>query len=199
MVTFFSMDEVFPGKTFMLIYSIKRDFFPCCSLHPCLANRARLKALRSLNPSPPPPIIFGSHSLSHFIYAIFLSDPFYPHQKFCTILVISSHKLLGSRKQLIVWAKLAYATTLIRVSLPTLHKSFSFHPNSLLASLSFSCWKVFLFYLPTKDGRPRYFSCCFIISAPKSCLIVSWISARAFLLKNSEVLSQLSCWLVDIS
>ena len=140
-----------------------------------------------------PPSIFSSHSLSHFIHAIFCSLPFYPHQKFRTMLVMSSHRLFGNRKQLMVYAGTACATAFISISLPALDKSFSFQPANLLANLSFNYWNVFRFDLPTNDGSPRYFSCCLIISTPNICFMLSYVSIGVFRLKNKEVFSLLSC------
>lgn len=144
-----------------------------------------------------PPLVFGSHILSHFIDAIFLSSLFSPHQKLRTMLVISSPRLVGNKKQLMVCAGMAWAIALISTSLPALDSNFSFPPDSLFAYCSFSYWKVFFFDLPTKDVRPRYFTCCLITSAPNSFLIHSRVSESVFWLKNSTVFSLLSWCPVD--
>jgi len=85
------------------------------------SQESNIKAHKSLKPMPP--LNFGSYTLSHFINAVFLSSPFYFHQKFRTILVISSHKLFGSRKQLMVCAGSTCATALMIISLPALDNS----------------------------------------------------------------------------
>ena len=157
----------------------------CCSLQPCFSRRARLKALKFLNPIPP--FAFGVHNFSHFIQAILHSSFFCPHQKLLTILFSSAHKDFGRRKQLIVWVGIAWTTALIKTSLPAMDRNFSFQLDSLCATLSLSCWKVFLLFRPTKDGKPRYFSCWWIMSAPNLCLTYSWISLGVLGLKKREV------------
>ena len=46
----------------------------------------------------------------------------------------------------------------------------------------------------TKDGNPKYFSCCLMTYAPNLDLISSLISLEVLLLKKSDVLARLSCW-----
>ena len=119
---------------------------------------------------PESPPIFGTQTLSQLIHAILFLPLDWPHQKAWTMLVISSQRLSGSLKTLIVYAGMACATALMRISLLACENTFSFHPNSLLSNLSFNARKVF-FDLSTKEGRPRYVSCCFITSAPKHSFI----------------------------
>ena len=71
-------------------------------------------------------------------------------------------------------------------SFPAYESIFSFQPDSLLSSLSFNARKVFFFDLPTKEGSPRYVSCCFMTSAPKHCFMSSWMSGVALWLKNKQ-------------
>lgn len=115
------------------------------------------------------------------------------------MLVISSHRFFGSKRQLMVCAGIACATAFISISLPALDKSFSFQANSFLANLSFNYWNVFRFDLLTNDGNPRYFSCCLISSAPNICFMLSCVSIGVFRLKNNEIFSLLSCWFVEDS
>ena len=58
------------------------------------------------------------------------------------MLVISSQLESGNLKQLIVYVSIAWATTLIRISLLALDKSFSFQPTSLFANFSLRPQKV---------------------------------------------------------
>ena len=109
------------------------------------------------------------------------------------------YPFVPTKKQLMVCAGTACATAFIGISLPARDKSFSFHLDSLFANLSFSCWNVLCFDLPTNDGNPRYFSCCLIISAPNICFMPSYVSIGVFRLKNNEVFSLLSCWPVEDS
>ena len=80
-------------------------------------------------------------------------------------------------------------------SFPACESIFSFQANNLLSSLSLSARKVFFFDLPTKEGSPRYVSCCFITSAPKHCFMSSWMSGVVLWLKNKAVLSWFIFWL----
>ena len=86
------------------------------------------------------------------------------------------------------------ATTFINTSLPALKNIFSFHPTNFFPSFSLMSLKVFLLFLPTSEGRPEYFSCCFITWAPNLLLISSWTSPEVVLLKNKDVLAWFSCW-----
>lgn len=54
--------------------------------------------------------------------------------------------------------------------------------------------KVFLLFLPTSEGRSKYFSCCFITWTQNFLLISSWTSLEVLLLKNKDVLAWFSCW-----
>ena len=136
---------------------------------------------------------FGSHNFSQLNQAIFFSFAFCPHQKFLTMLVSSSHKASGNLKQLMVYVGIAWATALISTSLPALDSIFSFQPASFLRSFSLISLKVFLLFLPTNDGKPKYFSCYLITWAPNLCFISYWMSSGVFLLKNREVLALFNC------
>ena len=137
-----------------------RELVFCCILHPCLARRARLNALRSLNPMPPSSL--GVHSFSHVTQAIFLSLSFCPHQKLPIIEFNSLQSESGNLKQLIVYVEVAWAIALIRISLPTHDRSFPFHPNIFLSTWSLIRLNAFLLPFPTKGGRPRYLSWCWM-------------------------------------
>ena len=142
-----------------------------CNLQPCFSKRARLKALWSRKPKPPSS--FGRHILSQLNQAILFFSFVCLHQNLHTILVISSQKELGSSKILIVYVGTACAAVLIKISFPALDNNFSFHPESLLSSLTINWWNALhLFFFPTSDGSPRYFSCYLMISAPNLCLII---------------------------
>ena len=104
------------------------------------------------------------------------------------MLVNSSHSASGNLKQLIVYEGIACATALISTSLPALDNIFSFQPVNFLQSFSFISLKVFLFFLPTSKGNPKYFSCCFITWAPNLRFISSWVAFGVLLLKNNDVL-----------
>lgn len=82
----------------------------------------------------------------------------------------------------------------MRISFPAYESIFSFQPDNLLSSFSLRAWKVFFFDLPTKDGSPRYVSCCFMTSAPKHCFISSCMSYKVLWLKNNEVFLWLIFW-----
>ena len=122
------------GKYLFLKTLQKSELPPCYNRQPCLAKRATLKALKSLKPMPPS--IFGSYSLSHFIHAIFCSLPFCPYQKFRTMLVMSSHRFFGNRKQLMVCVGTACAIAFISISF--LHWIKAFPSNPLI------CQPIFL-------------------------------------------------------
>ena len=133
-----------------------KESFPDWSRHPYFANMAKLNCFSYLNPIPPQ--AFGAQSFSQLIHAIFHSSLHCPHQKFLIILVISSQRESGILKQLIVYIGIAWATAFIRTSFTALNNRFSFQPTNFLASFVLTSLKVFFLFLPTKDGRPRYFS-----------------------------------------
>ena len=109
------------------------------------------------------------------------------------MLVSSSQRFSGSLKQLMVYVGTAWATALMSTSLPTVDKSFSFHPDNLLATLDFSWAKEFVLDLPMREGRPRYVSCYLITWAPNIVLIFVCISPLVFRLKYNEVFCLFSC------
>ena len=125
-------------------------------LHPCLAKRAKLKALRSLNPIPHS--AFDVHNFFHDTQAIFLSFSFCPHQKLPIKEFRSLHNESGSLNTLIVYVGVACATALIRTSRPALDNSLLFYPVIFLPTWSLIRLKAFFFPLPTSAGSPRYFS-----------------------------------------
>ena len=122
--------------------------------------KPKKKHCKFLNPKPPPAL--GSHIFSHDTHEIFFSSDFWPHQKFLIIFVKSSHSDSEILKQLIVYFGTTKATTLMRIFLPAFDNNFSFHPANFLPSFSLMSLKVFCFFFPTSDGKPRYFSCCFM-------------------------------------
>ena len=162
------------------------------SLQPCLARRAKLNCLSCLKPITP--LHFGSHIFSQLSQAIFLASSFWPHQKFLIMLINSSQSAFDNLKHLMVYVGIAWATTLINTSLPALANIFSFHPTNFLRSFSLISLKVFLLFFPTKEGNPKYFSCCFITCAPSLCYISSWIAFGVLRLKNKDVLARFNYW-----
>lgn len=124
---------------------------------PCLANSAKLKAF-SLEIQALPPLLGDTFCPN-------LTKPFFfsfacPHQNLSTMDVISSQRAFGKLKTLIVYIGTTWATVLMSISFLACESSFSFQSESLLFSPSVSCWNVLLLFFPTKDGRPKYFSCC---------------------------------------
>ena len=154
------MKEEF-AKYFALRTLWVKEFGFCCILQPCLARRARLKALKSLKPSPPS--AFGLHSFCHDTQAIFLALSFFPHQKPLSIDAISAQRESGSLKQFMVYVGVAYATAFIRISLLALDNNLPFQPAIFLPTWSLIRLKAFFFPLPTIGGNPKYFSCCLTI------------------------------------
>ena len=49
--------------------------------------------------------------------------------------------------------------------------------------------KLAFLFLPTKDGKPKYFSYCLIFGTPNKSLMDSWTLLSVFLLKNSGFVS----------
>lgn len=158
---------------------------------PVLARRAKLNCFSWRKPKPPSS--FESHSLSQLSHAIFLSSRIWPHQKFQIILVMSSQRESGILKHPIVHVGIAWATAFISTSFPALDCIFSFHLANFLLSFSLIALKEFLLFLPTRDGRPKYFSCCLITCAPNLLFISCWMSDGVLLLKNKEVFVRFSC------
>ena len=120
-----------------------------------------------LSKNPKPPSFFGVQTLPQLSHTILVFSLVCPHQNFWTMLVISSHKVFGNLKTLIVYVGIACATALIRNSFPAYESIFSFHHANLLSNLSFRFRKVLHLDLPTKDDNPKYVSCCLITLAPK--------------------------------
>ena len=144
----------------------KREFVFWRRRQPCLARRARLKAFRSLNLMPP--ISLDLHNLSQEIEEIFRSSNFCPHQNLLIIELSSLQSESGNLKQLMVYVGVAWATALMRTSLPAEDNNFPFQPAIFWPSWSLILLKAFFFLWPIKDGRPRYLSCCLMTWAPKN-------------------------------
>ena len=91
-------------------------------LHLCFAKRAKLNALRSLNPIPPSD--FGLHNFSQETQVILLSLPFCPHQKLPIIEFNSVHRESGSLKTLIVYVGNPVNSSWTKSKRKTTHKIF---------------------------------------------------------------------------
>lgn len=150
------------------------------------------RAFKSRNPNPPSS--FGRHILPQLNQIILFFTFACPHQNLHTMAVISSQRVFGNLKMLMIYVGTTWATVLMSISFLACESSFSFQLESLLFSLSMNCWKVLHLFFPTKDGRPKYFSCCWMTSAPNLFLISSKMSCGVFWLKKREVLSWFSCW-----
>ena len=87
---------------------------------------------------------------------------------------------VGSLNRLKEYIGIAWATVLIRTSLPAFEIVFSFHPITLLVIFSCKSLKVLTFDLPVAIGSPRYLSHSVITLAPNSCLICSFTSGVVF-------------------
>jgi len=71
--------------------------------------------------------------------------------------------------------------------------NFSFHPSNLAFTRPQILAKVCLLDIPTKAGRPRYFSKPVEIVTPVVLLMKSRKAARVFLLKKREVFAAFNC------
>ena len=160
--------------------------------HACLANIARLKACKFLNPIPP--LAFELHIHFRLIQHILDSCCFWPYQKFFIILSKSSHKLWGSWKQLMVYAGNAWAIALMRISLPPIESSLPFQPTSFCPTLSFKVSNTYFLDLPINDGRPKYLECFEPCMGPRMAKIFSLTDWGIFGLKNIEDFSMLIFW-----
>ena len=88
---------------------------------------------------------------------------------------------------------------MIKTSFPALESIFSFHPTSVLPIFSLISLNAFFLFLPTWDGKPRYFPCCLMTCVPNLPFISSWISLRVLRLKNRDILALFSCCLKTFS
>jgi hypothetical protein len=136
----------------------------CIRRHTCFARKASLNIPNSRRPKPP--LVFALHKVFHGSQCIFPLSPSCPYQNLRIKTSISFIKRVGRWKQLIAYVGIAWATDLMRTSRPAWEISFSFHPLSLLHTLSLIWEKLAYFALHTKDGNPRYFSYCFIAGTP---------------------------------
>ena len=153
--------------------------------HAYFASNAKLKAWMSLKPIPL--FAFGEHNFFHFIQCIFFSSFVCPYQYLAMVEFIVSHKVFGILKILMEYVGIAYATVLIRISLPTFEINFSFHPINLLVIFSCRSLKVFTLDFLLAIGNPRYFSQSSIILAPIIFRMFCFTSILVFLLKNKVV------------
>ena len=106
----------------------------------------------------------------------------------------SSHRLCGSRKQLMVQVGIAWVTTLIRISLPPIERILPFQTASFCPICYLRIKKTYFFYLPMKDGSPRYLVCLDSFIGPNMEKIASFVFWWEFGLKNTEDLSMLIFW-----
>ena len=93
-----------------------------------------------------------------------------------------------------MYVGIAWTTALINTSLPAFERSFSFQLANFLLSFSLKSLKVFLLFFPTKDSKPKYFSCYWITWTPNLFFILSLIWSGVFLLKNSVVFVRFNYW-----
>ena len=73
-------------------------------------------------------------------------------------------------------------------------KQLLFPTSQLLCQFFLYIIKGISLFLPTNEGRPRYFSCWQMIWAPNLVLISSLTSSLVFWLKKREVLALFNCW-----
>ena len=93
---------------------------------------------------------------------------------------------------LVSWHRLCHR--LYQDLLTCIRQQFSFPPRKFIIQPSINWWKVLHLFLPTKDGRPRYFSYCLMIFAPNLFLMSSWIGCGVLWLKKKGVLSWFNYW-----
>lgn len=89
----------------------------------------------------------------------------------------------------------AWATTFIRISLPSIESIFSFHPESFLPTFSFISTKTSFLDLPIIEGRPRYFKCLESCIGPRMSRITFFVSWVVLRLKKTDDLSVFIFWL----
>ena len=145
---------------------------------------ARLKACMFQKPIPPWSL--DRHIFLQLTYAILFSLAFCPHQKLRIIFSKSWQSVLGSWKQLIVYVGTAWATALIRISLPPIERSLPFQPASFLATLSLTLANTCVFYFPMMEGSPRYLLCRESCIGPRMSRMLSFKSWGVFGLKKTE-------------
>ena len=141
-----------------------------------------------------PPSNLDRHRVCHFTQCTFRRPPLWPHQNLRIKTSISWQRAEGNLKQLIAKAGRAWITALMRTSRPAWERSFSFQHFNLDQTRSLMKAKLATFPLPTKEGRPRYFSYCLISETPSKLMMFSWVTEGVALLKNRAVLSLLSFW-----
>lgn len=157
-----------------------------------LSYQSLIKLAKSLNLRPPLP--FAWHSLSHFAQWMLLCSLFTPHQKSATALWIFSHKVVRSLKTLIAYADTAWTTALIRIYLPPLEKNLLCELEILLKILNLISLKKLIFFLPTIEGNPKFFSCFNTIFSWKIYFIAFIYSAEVLPLKNMDDFLKLKIW-----
>ena len=138
-----------------------------------------------------PPWSLDRHIFLQLTHAILFSLSFCPHQKLLIIFSRSWQWVLGSWKQLMVYASTAWATALIRISLPPMEMSLPFQPVSFLATLSLTSANTCIFYFPMMEGNPKYLLYRESCIGPRMFRMLSLNSWGVFGLKNTEDLSVL--------
>ena len=145
---------------------------------------ARLNAWRFLKPIPP--LSLDLHNFLQLTQSILDSWPRWPHQNLLIMLSISSHKPLGSWKQLIVYVGIAQATALIKISLPPIERIFSFHPDSFLPTHSLISANTSILDLPMIEGRPRYLLYHESYIGPRISKVSTFFSIGVLALKKTD-------------
>lgn len=149
-----------------------------------LAKRARLKALKSLNPIYP--TFFGLHIFSQLIHAIGFSFSRFC-KKFRVAAKIESIKESWSRYMNIWYTSIACNTALIRTSQSACDKNF-FPACHFFKYFNFNIPKNMFFDNPIMHGIPTYFldisSTFFIFMMPLISLLTRFRTSLAYIVTN---------------
>ena len=136
----------------------------CRSCQVCLASNVLLKHAKSLKPIPS--CSFGLHSSSHLTQCNFRLSPRCPQKNLRMRASMSWQRVTGSLKHEIVYVGSAWATALIKISLPAYDRSLPSHPWSFFHTLCLILSKLSFFFRPMKLGNPKYFSYCLTTGTP---------------------------------
>ena len=104
--------------------------------------------------NPKPPIPFGLHISSHETICTLRRSSLSPHRKALDFLSNFSQTKFGIFKLCMVYKGIACTTNCVKVILPTMERSFNFHPTSLgyapyqLPLYKLSCLASHVRYLP---------------------------------------------------